>query len=100
MSNVAEVPVAFADRLYGESKLTFREQMKYIKHLRRLYLHKFSNAMYFLQFLVVGLSGAEVTLLVLTLLQALGAATSICLAGGIGASVITNFFLNRRFTFS
>lgn len=98
--NVAEVPIHFSDRALGESKLTLREQLKYIKHLRRLYIHKFANAMYFLQFLVVGASGVVVNLSTLTLLQLMGLADAICLAGGIATSVVTNFLLNRRFTFS
>lgn len=99
-TNVAEVPIAFSDRLYGTSKLNFREQLRYIQHLRRLYLHKFSSAMYFLQFMVVGFSGVAVNLLVLTLLLAMGLPDAVCLAGAIGVSVVTNFLLNRRFTFS
>jgi len=98
--NVGEVPIQFADRVYGESKLTLKEQLKYIQHLRRLYLHRFSNAMYVLQFLVVGASGVVVNLAILTLLQVLGLAEFICLAGGIAVSLVTNFLLNRRFTFS
>lgn len=98
--NVGEVPIHFTDRVHGESKLTLKEQLKYIKHLRRLYLHRFANAMYLAQFLVVGASGVVVNLAVLTLLQLMGLAEAICLAGGIGVSVITNFLLNRRFTFS
>lgn len=98
--NVGEVPIHFTDRVHGESKLTLREQLKYIQHLRRLYLHRFANAMYFAQFLVVGASGVVVNLLVLSLLQLMGLPDAVCLAGGIGVSVGTNFLLNRRFTFS
>ena len=98
--NVGEVPIHFTDRIHGESKLTLKEQLKYIQHLRRLYLHRFANAMYLAQFLVVGASGVVVNLLVLSLLQLMGLPDALCLAGGIGVSVITNFMLNRRFTFS
>lgn len=98
--NVAEVPIHFADRAHGESKLSLREQLKYIKHVRRLYLHKFANAMYLAQFLVVGASGVVVNLAVLTLLHALGLPDALSLAGGIALSVVSNFALNRRFTFS
>lgn len=98
--NVAEVPIHFSDRALGESKLTLREQLKYIKHLRRLYIHKFSNAMYLLQFLVVGASGVVVNLATLSLLLMAGLPAAACLAGGIATSVVTNFLLNRRFTFS
>lgn len=98
--NVGEVPIHFADRVHGESKLTLSEQLKYIKHLRRLYLYRFSNAMYLAQFLVVGASGLVVNLLVLSLLLAMGVSQAISLAGGIAVSLVTNFALNRRFTFS
>lgn len=100
VENVAEVPIHFQDRIYGESKLTLREQLNYLKHLRRLYIYRFGNAMYFLQFMVVGASGVVVNLATLTLLLALGASNSVGLAGGIALSVVTNFLLNRRFTFS
>lgn len=98
--NVAEVPISFSDRIYGESKLTLRQQLLYIRHLRRLYLHRFANAMYMAQFLMVGASGVVVNLTVLTLLQLLGLSNAVCLAGGIVVSLCTNFVLNRRFTFS
>ncbi|MEL7218212.1 MAG: glycosyltransferase family 2 protein [Pseudomonadota bacterium] len=98
--NVAEVPIHFTDRVHGESKLTFKEQLKYIQHLRRLYIHKFENSMSLLQFLAVGASGVVVNLFVLTLLLALGTPGWFALAGGIGVSLCTNFLLNRRLTFS
>ncbi|MEH6647579.1 glycosyltransferase family 2 protein [Sulfitobacter sp.] len=99
-NNVAEIPIHFSDRIHGESKLTLTEQLKYLKHVRRLYLHSFSNAMHLLQFLVVGASGVVVNLSVLSLLLLLNLPDTICLAGGIAVSVVTNFLLNRRFTFS
>ncbi|MEM7529531.1 MAG: glycosyltransferase family 2 protein [Pseudomonadota bacterium] len=98
--NVGEVPIHFADRVHGESKLTLKEQLKYIQHLRRLYIHRFGTAMDFLQFLVVGASGTVVNLTILSLLKAGGASDTVALAGGIGVSLVTNFLLNRRFTFS
>ena len=35
--NVAERPIAFAERAQGESKLTFGQQVLYLRHLARLY---------------------------------------------------------------
>lgn len=98
--NIGEVAIHFTDRVHGDSKLTFKEQLKYLQHLRRLYMHSFSNAMYVAQFLVVGASGVIVNLGILSLLSLAGAANSLALAGGIAVSVVTNFLLNRRFTFS
>jgi dolichol-phosphate mannosyltransferase len=98
--NLGEVPIHFADRLHGESKLTLKQQMFYIQHLRRLYLYRFANAMSLAQFLVVGAAGTVVNLGVLSLLSGLGVAEHLALVGGISVSVVTNFLLNRRFTFS
>ncbi|MFO0860096.1 MAG: polyprenol monophosphomannose synthase [Phycisphaerales bacterium] len=36
-----EVPIHFADRKRGESKLSLKEQVRYIRHLARLYRYKF-----------------------------------------------------------
>lgn len=98
--NVAEIPIHFSDRIYGSSKLTLKEQLRYLQHLRRLYLHKFANAMYLLQFLAVGASGVVVNLVALSVLVWLGLSESLSLAGGIAVSLVSNFLLNRRFTFS
>lgn len=98
--NVAEIPIHFTDRVHGESKLSLKEQLKYIQHIRRLYIHRFERSMNLLQFLMVGTSGVVVNLTVLTLLLALGVPEWASLAGGIAVSLCTNFLLNRRFTFS
>lgn len=98
--NVGEIPIHFEDRVHGESKLTLKEQLKYIQHVRRLYIYEFGNAMHFLQFMVVGASGVLVNFAVLTLLLLIGLREEICLAGGIVVSMVSNFLLNRRFTFS
>jgi glycosyltransferase involved in cell wall biosynthesis len=63
---VIEVPIHFDNRLYGASKLTFKEQLRYLRHLRRLYTYKFGTWSHLAQFLGVGLSGLFVNLGVLT----------------------------------
>jgi len=97
---LAEVPIHFVDRQVGESKLNVREQLKYIMHLRRLFIFKYPNSSYVLQFAVVGASGTVVNLGVLTLLLRAGWREAVAIAGGILVSFLTNFVLNRRFTFS
>ncbi|WP_171648908.1 glycosyltransferase family 2 protein [Ruegeria sp. HKCCD4318-2] len=98
--NIGEVPIEFLDRVAGESKLTISQQLKFIKHLRRLYIHKFAESMYLIQFLVVGASGLLVNLATLTLFQVLGAKAVVSIAAGISVSMCSNFLLNRRFSFS
>ena len=34
---VSEVPIRFANRLHGSSKLSLKEQLNYLRHLARLY---------------------------------------------------------------
>ena len=97
--NVVEVPIHFVDREFGTSKLTLREQLKYLQHLRRLYTFKFGTWSHLLQFMAVGASGVIVNLAVLTLMLQFGSPQSLAVAGGIVVSVLTNFALNRRFTF-
>ena len=99
LENVGEVPIHFSDRVHGESKLSFKEQLKYLQHLRRLYIHRFVNAMEFLQFAVVGATGTVVNLAVLSLFQLLGSPDFVALAAGVSFSLFGNFLLNRRFTF-
>src|SRR4051794_16192137 len=98
LENVGEVPIRFTDRLYGQSKLTLKEQLRYLQHLGRLYLYKFAYASNDLQFAAVGASGVLVNLLVLSLLVALGLPKPLALACGILTSLGTNFFLDRRFS--
>lgn len=97
---VVEVPIRFADRHAGESKLSFKEQLRYIQHLRRLFLFKHPELSHAAQFGVVGASGVVVNLAVLSVLLLLGARDEWAIAAGIGVSILTNFFMNRRFTFS
>lgn len=42
-SNVKEIPIHFANRTRGESKLTARQQLLYVRHLLRLYRFKFGG---------------------------------------------------------
>ncbi|MCC6681789.1 MAG: glycosyltransferase family 2 protein [Phycisphaeraceae bacterium] len=98
--DVREVPIHFADRTLGHSKLTLAEQLRYMQHIRRLALYKYPNASCLMQFVVVGASGVVVNLAVLTLLyNLLGVRETIAIAVAIVVSVVSNFFLNRRFTF-
>ena len=99
-SRVAEVPIAFADRVHGKSKLSFREQLRYLRHLRRLFMYRYGTSSEVMQFIVVGASGVLVNLGVVTGLLRSGVTAPFGIAGGIAASICTNFYLNRRFTFS
>ncbi len=99
--HVAETPIHFADRELGQSKLSLKEQLKYIQHLRRLYIFKFGTWSHLVQFLAVGASGVLVNLSVLMLLtRLLTTPKPLAVAAAITLSMASNFMLNRRFTFS
>ena len=96
---VAEVPIHFADRVHGESKLSFKEQIRYLKHVRRLMVYKYGLISHAAQFAVVGFVGTLVNLAVVSAaLLAMPAKAAI--AVGIVLSLVSNFALNRRFTFN
>jgi dolichol-phosphate mannosyltransferase len=95
-----EIPIHFSDRRFGKSKLSLREQLRYLQHVRRLYNYKFGNWSHLAQFLVVGASGLAVNLLLLTAFVAAGVDRMGAIAAAILLSMTWNFALNRRFTFS
>jgi dolichol-phosphate mannosyltransferase len=97
---VVEVPIHFEDRRYGESKLTLAQQLYYLQHLRRLYIFKFGVWSQLMQFLAVGALGMVVNLLVLTLLLTIAVPARPAVAAAIFVSMLFNFALNRRFSFS
>ncbi|MCX5758387.1 MAG: glycosyltransferase family 2 protein [Candidatus Hydrogenedentes bacterium] len=98
--NVREVPIHFSNRAHGESKLSLKEQLRYLEHVRRLYTYRYGNWSHFVQFGLVGFSGTVVNLLVLTAELWAGISLEWAVGGAIFVSMITNFLLNRRFTFS
>lgn len=97
---VAEAPIHFSQRQRGESKLSLREQVRYLQHLRRLFVFKYGDWAHFAQFAAVGVSGTFVNLLTLTVLIWLEAPLRAAVAVAILVSMLSNFFLNRHITFS
>jgi dolichol-phosphate mannosyltransferase len=97
---VGEVPIHFENRKYGESKLSLREQLKYLQHLRRLAIYKYGTWSHLTQFAAVGALGALVNLVLLTALLRAGVPARASVATAIGLSMVFNFVLNRRFSFS
>jgi len=96
---VAEVPIHFHARQYGESKLTLKQQLLYLQHIRRLYIFRWALWTQLSHFLAVGALGTVVNLGLLTSLLALGVSTQLAVAFAIITSMCSNFVLNRRFSF-
>jgi len=98
---LGEVPIHFTDRVQGESKLSWKEQVRYLRHLRRLYQFRFPFLAEFMQFGAVGGSGFAVDLLLYLGLQWLTG------MGHVAARIIAfwwaaswNWAWNRMLTFS
>ncbi|MGO9994712.1 MAG: glycosyltransferase [Steroidobacteraceae bacterium] len=97
---VDEVPIHFDNRHLGRSKLSLSEQLKYFRHLRRLYTFRYGTWSHLAQFIVVGASGLGINLICLTLLLHEGVSEKPAVAAAIAVSMVWNFALNRRFAFS
>jgi dolichol-phosphate mannosyltransferase len=96
---VVEVPIQFDERRFGQRKLTLRQQLLFLRHLRRLYIFKYGVWSQLTQFLLVGGLGTIVNLSFLTMLIATGLPTQAGVALAILISMCFNFVLNRRFSF-
>jgi len=96
---VTEVPYTFSVRERGESKLSARQQIDYLKHLYSLMRRK-GELVRFLKFCLVGASGVGVNEGLLWLLkQFAGLPLWLSSAISIEASIISNYTLNDYFTF-
>ncbi len=99
-TRVREVPIRFADRQRGTSKLTWAEQVRYLHHLKKLADYKFERLSQLLQFCLVGASGMFIDLLGYLLLLACGVLVPIARGLAILGAMNWNFALNNRFTFA
>lgn len=97
---VREVPIHFANRTRGQSKLSLREQVNYLRHIRRLANFRLGMVAQFLQFCLVGGAGAFVDLATYATLRAGGLHLYGARALAIWLAMTFNFALNRRLTFS
>jgi dolichol-phosphate mannosyltransferase len=97
---VAEVPYTFRVRERGESKLSARQQIDYLKHLYSL-MRRTGEFIRFLKFCLVGGSGVGVNLGSYWLITRFGHLNRFtALAISFELSVVSNFLFNNFFTFS
>jgi dolichol-phosphate mannosyltransferase len=96
VQNVREVPIHFAERTRGQSKLSLREQFRYLEHLSRLYDFCYPRLSPIVKFLVVTALGWLVGLAIylLTFSTSAGPALSPVIAY-LGAIFVTAVFHNR-----
>jgi len=96
-----EVAIHFIDRQFGESKLSWQEQIKYLRHLRRLYQFRFPFLAEFFQFAFVGATGFLIDLSLFLAFQSLFGIQHIIARGmSFWGAASWNWAWNRALTFS
>ena len=95
---VEEIAYEFGERTSGKSKLGFSTIFSYLSHIIRL-LWASGKLTKLIKFCMVGLLGVGVNLGILYFLTSLGLYYMISGAISIEISLLTNFFLNRAWTF-
>jgi dolichol-phosphate mannosyltransferase len=96
-----EVPIVFTDREAGTSKLDRKVQADYVRHLWRLYCHKYATIIQFLKFCVVGLSGLVVdTVVVVGLVETVRLDPRLAAVFAFLVAVTWNYGLNSVWTFA
>lgn len=92
-----EVPIIFPDRIEGESKLSFRDQVEFLLNIGKI---RFTNSAEFIKYCFVGGSGVVVNLGVYILLtRYYNLSPEQASPIGIEVSILSNFFLNNGWTF-
>lgn len=95
-----EVPIDFRDRSAGSSKMNWRQQLRFLRHLSRLYNHKFGSLARVPFFSAVGASGLVVDLACYLGLQWAGVEHRLARFLSFWPAVGWNWALNRGLTFS
>ena len=99
-SKVKEIPIVFADRIEGESKLGPRAQVDYLRHLGRLYAYRYPLLLEFFKFCLVGLTGLVVdTAVLVSLVDYASLDPRFAAVFAFAAAVSWNYLFNRLWTF-
>ena len=97
-ARVLEVPLVFSERRHGESKMSLRQMVDLLRQIGELVWESSDDRRLYL-FALVGASGVLLNMAVFLLLGRLGVSPE---AGAFGSAVLamlSNFFLNDRFTY-
>ena len=96
---VKEVPIGFRDRVRGKSKMGWRQQIDFLRHLYLLYVHRHGGPLRVLCFALVGASGFVVDLVCYLALQWAGVEHRVARLLSFWPAVSWNWLLNRSVTF-
>ena len=99
-SRVMEIPIVFADREEGESKLGLKAQVDYLRHLGRLYAYRYPLFFEFVKFCLVGLTGLVVdTAVLVSLVDHVSLDPRFAAVFAFAAAVSWNYLFNRIWAF-
>jgi dolichol-phosphate mannosyltransferase len=97
---IEEVPIVFADRKQGKSKLGLRAQVDYIHHLWHLYCYRYPTLEQLIKFCFVGFSGLFVdTAVLVALVHWVFLDPRAATVFAFTAAVSWNYAFNRRWSF-
>ena len=96
---VKELPIDFRDRSMGSSKMNWRQQFNFLRHLYRLYGFKFDGIARVLCFGLVGASGFVIDVAGYLCLQWIGLEHRLARFLSFWPAVTWNWCLNRSLTF-
>ena len=96
---VGEVPIGFRDRARGKSKMGWRQQVAFLRHLYRLYAFRHGGPLRLACFALVGASGFVVDVACYLALQWAGVEHRLARFCAFWPAVTWNWLLNRRVTF-
>ena len=94
-----EVPIEFRDRHLGSSKMSWRQQHEFLRHLYRLYVFRHGGPVRLLCFGLAGASGFVVDVVCYLGLQWLGIEHRLARFVSFWPAVSWNWLLNRKGTF-
>lgn len=99
--NVVEIPIAFSDRTRGESKLTLRQQLYYLRHLRRLYQFRFPwIADRLVKYFIIGVAASSIDVAIFMVLFNITHTTPLMAHSiSVPTSVLFSFTVNARHNF-
>jgi dolichol-phosphate mannosyltransferase len=94
---VAEVPITFRNRVHGESKLTMKEQFRYLEHLSRLYDYKFPKGSPRSKFLIAASCGAVACYGAAAILDVASFPAPVSIAAGLVAMILVTMAFFVRY---
>ena len=96
---VREAPIGFRDRHQGSSKMNWRRQLEFLRHLYRLYVYRFDGIARVLLFGLVGASGFLVDVACYLVLGWAGVEHRLARFLSFWPAVTWNWLGNRKVTF-